>query len=79
MHTMIEMDNFDKAVLVSGDGDFHCLVEYLESRDKLKGLLVPNRQYSILFKKYSKYILRIETLKKALERKNAKINGRSKP
>jgi len=76
---MIEMDNFDKAVLVSGDGDFHCLVEYLESRDKLKGLLVPNRQYSILFKKYSKYILRIETLKKALERKNAKINGRSKP
>lgn len=79
MHTMIEMDNFDKAVLVSGDGDFHCLVEYLESRDKLKGLLVPNRQYSILFKKYSEYILRIETLKKALERKNAKINGRSKP
>ena len=30
LHTMIEYENYDKAVIVSGDGDFHCLVEYLE-------------------------------------------------
>ena len=29
LHTMIEYKNFDKAIIVSGDGDFHCLVEYL--------------------------------------------------
>ncbi|MFA5799895.1 MAG: NYN domain-containing protein, partial [Candidatus Peribacteraceae bacterium] len=30
LHAMIEYPNFDKAIIVSGDGDFHCLLEYLE-------------------------------------------------
>jgi len=25
LHTMIEIERFEKAVIVSGDGDFHCL------------------------------------------------------
>src|SRR3989338_10472537 len=29
LHTMIEYSNFDKAVIVSSDGDFYCLVKYL--------------------------------------------------
>lgn len=24
LHTMIEYENYDKAIIVSGDGDFHC-------------------------------------------------------
>ncbi|MDZ7587482.1 MAG: NYN domain-containing protein [Patescibacteria group bacterium] len=36
MHSMIEWRNFDKAIIVSGDGDFHCLIEYLEQKKKLK-------------------------------------------
>jgi uncharacterized LabA/DUF88 family protein len=28
LHTMIEYEKYSKAVIVSGDGDFHCLVEY---------------------------------------------------
>ena len=29
MYTMKEIINFDKAVIVSGDGDFYCLIKYL--------------------------------------------------
>ncbi|MFA7252715.1 MAG: NYN domain-containing protein [Candidatus Paceibacterota bacterium] len=53
LHTMIELNNFDKAVIVSGDGDFYCLVEYLIKNNKLEELFVPNKNYSALFKKLS--------------------------
>jgi len=44
LHTMIEYPNYDKAIIVTGDGDFHCLVEYLEKQGKLGRLLIPNRK-----------------------------------
>ena len=54
LHTMIEFVSFEKAIIVSGDGDFYCLVEYLIKNNKLKKLLVPNKNhYSALFKKLS--------------------------
>lgn len=43
LHTMIEYVNFERAVIVTGDGDFFCLVKFLIERDKLKALLIPNR------------------------------------
>lgn len=54
LHTMIELKNFDQAVLVSGDGDFYCLVEYLLNIGKLKKMVIPNqKQYSGLLKRLS--------------------------
>ncbi len=54
LHTMIQINNFDKAVIVSGDGDFYCLAEYLLSHDKLEKVLVPDiKRYSALLKKLS--------------------------
>jgi uncharacterized LabA/DUF88 family protein len=51
LHAMIEYPHFDKAVIVTGDGDFHCLVKYFVEQDKLASLLIPNRkQYSALLK-----------------------------
>ncbi len=51
LHTMIEYTNFDKAIIISGDGDFACLVEYLYLNKKLKKLIIPNRRrYSKLLK-----------------------------
>lgn len=51
LHTMIEYDNFEKAVIVTGDGDFHCLVKYLLDNKKLKLIFIPNRfKFSALFK-----------------------------
>ena len=46
MYTMKELQHFDKAVIVSGDGDFYCLIEYLEEFDKLKAILIPNQKSS---------------------------------
>lgn len=58
MHTMIEYPNYDKAVIVSGDGDFRCLVEYLSENDKLERLIIPNqRRYSSLLLEYKEYML----------------------
>ena len=34
LHTMIEYNNYDKALIVTGDGDFYCLVDYLIKKDK---------------------------------------------
>jgi uncharacterized LabA/DUF88 family protein len=30
LHVMIEYSNYDKAVIVTGDGDSHCLVDHLK-------------------------------------------------
>lgn len=55
LHTMIQFSNFNKAVIVSGDGDFYCLVEYLIQQSKFQKILIPNKnKYSGLLKKLSK-------------------------
>ena len=55
LHTMVQYENFDKAIIVSGDGDFYCLAEYLLKKDKLEIVLVPDeKKYSALLKKLSK-------------------------
>jgi len=53
LHTMIEYNNYEKAIIVSGDGDFYCLVEYLIKQNKLMKLLVPDMyHYSSLLRKF---------------------------
>ena len=52
----IEYDNYQKAVIVSGDGDFYCLYEYLVKRQKLLNIIIPNRKSeSSLLKKFQQY------------------------
>ena len=46
MNAMRELQNFDKAIIVSGDGDFYCLIEYFEELHKLKAILIPNQKSS---------------------------------
>ena len=69
LHAMIEYENYDKAVIVSGDGDFHCLVEYLAGKNKLLKIIAPNQKYSSLLRKFAKYILVISVLKLKLKKK----------
>lgn len=57
---MKEMSNYEKAIIVSGDGDFYTLIEYLEGKKRLKKLLTPNRYYSNLFNKFEEYIERLD-------------------
>ncbi|PJC69288.1 hypothetical protein CO015_00845, partial [candidate division WWE3 bacterium CG_4_8_14_3_um_filter_42_11] len=79
LHTMIEYANYHQAIIVSGDGDFHCLIEYLEGKNKLLRIFVPNKKYSSLLRKFNDYIVRVDLLKNSLELKKTKISGRSKP
>ena len=60
LHTMIKLPTFDKAVIVSGDGDFFCLVEYLIGNSKLSRILIPNQnRYSSLYKNISTSITHV--------------------
>ncbi len=43
LQAMIELKNYDKAVIVTGDGDFYCLVKYLIEQNKIKAILIPNK------------------------------------
>lgn len=55
LEVMIQYDNYQKAVIVSGDGDFGCLIKHLYKQTKLEIVLVPNQnKYSVLIKKTAK-------------------------
>lgn len=52
----IEYKNYDKAVIVSGDGDFRCLHEFLDENRKLLNIIIPNtKSESSLLKPFQKY------------------------
>lgn len=63
---MKEMSNYDQAIIVSDDGDFYCLVEYLESKGRLKALLAPSMHYSSLYNRYENYVIRLDKFKRQL-------------
>lgn len=62
-------DEYDKAIIVSGDGDFYCLAEYLQEHDKLLHIMTPSKQYSKLLKGYTRYVVRLDRLRSKLEYK----------
>ena len=66
LYAMKELPNYDKAIIVSGDGDFLSLVEYLDEQGKLLNIMAPNWQYSSLLKQYEDRIVRIDQLKREL-------------
>ncbi len=73
LHTMIEWTNFDQAIIVSGDGDFHCLLEYLELKKKLLKLLVPNKHgFSRLLRKFRHFAVFVQDLRGKISRRNKK-------
>lgn len=76
---MKEIGAYDKAVIVSGDGDFYSLVEYLEEQGKLLKLLAPSGHYSGLFNRFDAYIDRIDQSRKHLSYHDHKRRGRRKP
>ena len=55
MHSMIQYPNFEQAIIVTGDGDFYCLIQYLLKNGKLKTVLVPDKNYySALIKRFAR-------------------------
>lgn len=72
LYAVKEMPNYDKAIVVSGDGDFFSLVEYLDQQNKLQNLLAPNWQYSSLLKPFEKYIIRLDQKRNELSYRSFK-------
>lgn len=66
LYAVKEMPNYNKAIIVSGDGDFFSLVEYLDQQQKLQNLLAPNWQYSSLLKPFEDYIIRLDQMRRQL-------------
>lgn len=82
LHTMIQLPNYNKAIIVSGDGDFRCLVEHLVKQDKLLKVMAPNSHFSGFLREFNRFIVRVDLLRASLEykpTKKTKISGRSKP
>lgn len=71
LHAMIEIDNYNKAIIVTGDGDISCLVNYLRSVDKFK-LVIACRQDScsyLLRKAAGGNIMFLDCLRDRFEKK----------
>ena len=71
------INDYDKAIIISGDGDFACLVEYLLEKDKLLHVMVPNNKFSKLLARFTKKIVRLNPLRDKLEYKRAIKKTRS--
>ncbi|MDP2207716.1 MAG: hypothetical protein Q8K98_02935 [Bacteroidota bacterium] len=71
---MIDINKYDKAVIVTSDGDFYSLVKYLYAHEKLATIISPNLdKCSILLKKTAKEkIVFMNNLKQKLGYKNEK-------
>ena len=66
----VEFSRYDRAVVVSGDGDFYCLHEYLEKNKKLFKIIIPNRKSeSSLLKRFQNYKVFLIRDKDKVERK----------
>ena len=76
---MIEFVNYDKSVVVTGDGDFFCLVKYLLKKGKLAGLIILNKyKYSALLRSFSRYLDFLNLQKQNLGIKKRGIISRHK-
>ena len=67
MEKMYKKEKFDKVILVSGDGDYKTLVDFLIKENRFKKILFPNKRFaSSLYKKitrvYFDYLVNIKHL-----------------
>ncbi len=46
MKKLVENEPFDKAFIVSGDGDYKKLVDFLIKKDKFGKMLFPNQEFA---------------------------------
>lgn len=75
MKKLAEREKFDKVVLVSGDGDYWRMVDYLIKKDKFEKLLVPNKNtLSSLYRRRTADIYRAYLDDPAVKKKLARRN-----
>ena len=58
LQSMIDYKKYDKAIIITWDWDFACLVRYLREQEKLKILIVPNQnKYSTFLKHEARWFI----------------------
>lgn len=56
LQAMVDIGRYDQAVIVSGDGDFAGLIRHLAGVNKLKQVVIPNKdRYSSLFDRLDEF------------------------
>jgi len=71
LQCMLEYKNFNQAIIVSGDGDFHCLLKYLKEQGKLFKLGIPDKNdYSALLKEFAEHMFFVSQQEKKLQLKS---------
>lgn len=64
----VEYNNYDKAIIISSDGDFACLMRYLQENNKLGWIITPTQLYSSLLRPFGRHILPLKTIKRNVMR-----------
>jgi len=69
LQAMVDYKEYSKAVIVTSDGDFYSLVDYLHRNDKLRIVLSPNKENcsALLQKAAKEKIWFMDNLRKRLE------------
>ena len=65
----IEYNNYDKAVIITSDGDFACLMRYLRDNNKLEKIITPTERFSKLLKPFVRNILPLKTIEHQVNKK----------
>lgn len=72
--TVIEMINYDRAIIITGDGDFHFLIEYLALKGKLYKVIIPNKfRFSSLLREFGPSLEYIDDMRVKIEKKGRAI------
>lgn len=82
LQAMIDYDRYDQALIVSGDGDFTCLLRYLWQNGKLLGILAPYEKglSSLIQKLAGDKVEFLRSLRKKIEyRPSRETRARTKP
>lgn len=81
LQAMVDLSNYDQAIIVSSDGDFYSLVKYLYQNDKLRFVMSPYIETcSTLLKRSAKEkIIFMDNLQKKLEYKKCTQMKKHRP
>ncbi len=71
LQAMIDYNDYEKAVIITSDGDFYCLVRYLQRMKKLETVLAPCKEgcSQLLMKAAGSCIAFMDNLREKLEYK----------
>ena len=72
LEAVSQKDNYNKAVIITSDGDFACLIKFLVNNDKLEKLITTHVRYSSLLRKYAEHITPIATFKDKIKKEHSR-------